>query len=199
MNIYVINLIHRTDRYQHIQNSFSKYNNIQLHFIEAVKHENGAIGCFRSHKKCIQLAKDNDMKNIIVIEDDCLPMEQFDTKLTTIKQYLDTHDDWDIFLGAVNKTRSKHVINKLYIDDIKLLQVSFGSTAHFIIYNHTSYSFFLECDENNYVDQCWSGKLKAFTCVPFLAKQINDFSDIENKKVNYQHTIDKTETLLELL
>jgi len=199
MNIYVINLIHRTDRYQHIQNSFSKYKNINIHFIEAVKHENGAIGCFRSHKKCIQLAKDNDMKNIIVIEDDCLPMEQFDTKLTTIKKYLDTHDDWDIFLGAVNKTRSKHVLNKLYIDDIKLLQVSFGSTAHFIIYNHTSYSFFLESDENNYVDQCWAGKLKAYTCVPFLAKQINDFSDIENKKVNYQHTIDKTENLLELL
>ena len=105
IDIYVIHITDRDDRMKHIKNNFSKFSTINLIFVDAIKHEKGHIGCFLSHKKCIQIAKDNDMKRIIVIEDDCLPYEKFEERLSIIINYLDKNHDWDIFLGAVTFTK----------------------------------------------------------------------------------------------
>jgi GR25 family glycosyltransferase involved in LPS biosynthesis len=50
MDFYVINLEERTDRREQIINDFKSYKNIHLEFVKAIKHENGAQGCFLSHK-----------------------------------------------------------------------------------------------------------------------------------------------------
>jgi len=97
LDIYVINLKDRIDRKNTLIKLFETFKNINLIFIEAVKHEIGSIGCSLSHKKCIQIAKDNNFKNIIVIEDDCAPVNIFEEKLINIKNFLETYDDWDIF------------------------------------------------------------------------------------------------------
>jgi len=201
MNIYVINLKHRVDRYQKIKQNFSIYKNINLVFIEAVKHENGAIGCFLSHKKCIQHAKDNQMKNIIVVEDDCLPIGyNFEERLINITSYLDNNTDWDIFLGGVNGTIPKYITKLIQSNNENLFEITFGGTAHFIIYNNTSYYYFLEQDETKtYVDKCWSNHLKALTCYPFIATQYCSYSDIEKMDVGYHYTrkFIKTEKVFE--
>ena len=170
IDIYVINLKERADRYAKIKTKFN-FKSINLIFIEAIKNENGAIGCFLSHKKCIQYAKTSNMDKIIVIEDDCLPIgNDFEKRLLDIKLYLDNHLDWDIFLGGVNGTRQEHFEKGIKVNNNEnLIKIKSGACAHFIIYNHTSYDFFLGQDENkNVVDKCWENKLKAFTCYPFL-------------------------------
>ena len=84
IDIYVINLKERADRYAKIKTKFN-FKSINLIFIEAIKNENGAIGCFLSHKKCIQYAKTSNMDKIIVIEDDCLPIgNDFEKRLLDI-------------------------------------------------------------------------------------------------------------------
>ena len=47
-------------------------NDFNLIRVDAIKHTNGHIGCFLSHKKCLQIAKELGLKNIIVMEDDCI-------------------------------------------------------------------------------------------------------------------------------
>ena len=97
IDIFVINLIKCIDRKNQIIQDFSLYKEVQLHFIEAIKTDNGAIGCFLSHKKCVEIAKERNMKYIIVLEDDCLPMNNFEIRLKELLNYLELNDDWDIF------------------------------------------------------------------------------------------------------
>ena len=94
--------------------------------MEAIRHQNGAIGCFLSYKKCIRIAKEKNMKYIIILEDDCLPMNNFENRLKNLLSYLESNNDWDIFLGGVKKCNK--VFNKTRIFDENLyLSCSFHS------------------------------------------------------------------------
>jgi glycosyl transferase family 25 len=181
LDIYIINIKERTDRWEHISNSFGK--NFNLIRIDAIKNKNGQIGCFLSHKKCVQFAKDNKLKNIIVMEDDCEPYcDNFVDRLICIKQYLDNNDDWNIFLGGVFHTSSYHIINKVDIQNENLFEITNGYCAHFIIYNHTCYDLFLSADETQCpIDLYWQEKITALIPIPFIATQKSSFSDIINK------------------
>ena len=112
IDVYVINLKHRTDRKEKMIKKFERFKNINLKFIEAIEHNNGTIGCFKSHKKCIEIGKENNMEYIIVIEDDTIPCKYFETRLNSILEYLN-NNNFDIFLGMVNKTRKEHIIEKI--------------------------------------------------------------------------------------
>ena len=197
IDIYVINLEERPDRIKTLKNNFQKFKNINLIIVGAIKHENGHIGCFLSHKKCLQIAKNSNMDKIIVIEDDCLPMPRFEERLMTILEYLSLNDDWDIFNGCLMGARLENVIKKCTYKDIDLYQINGGSSSHFMVYNNNSYDFYLEQDETkSCVDRCWYNKLRAYTVVPFLAKQIPTYSDIEKKENNCLLKMQRTETRL---
>ena len=150
IDIYVINLNSRKDRFIKIVDLFKNYNNITLHRVEGVEHKNGIIGCFLSHKKCIKYAKDNNMKNIVVIEDDCLPLgDYFEDRLINIKSYLDNINDLDIFIGGgFNIVGCYHIKYKLDTNLHNLYMSNSGFCMHLIIYNQRSYDFFLDFDEN---------------------------------------------------
>jgi GR25 family glycosyltransferase involved in LPS biosynthesis len=194
IQLYVINLKERTDRKEQIIQDFKPYKNIQLEVIEGIKHENGAQGCFLSHKKCIQLAKERDMEYIIVLEDDCYPNENLENRLNTVLEYLKTRT-WGIFLGGVNKTRMENVLKKDIYKEEKILDIDLGSTTHFIIYHKSSYDFFLSL-ETAIIDICWREKINAVTIVPFLATQRSGYSNIENGIINYSLTMMRTQTRL---
>jgi hypothetical protein len=194
---YVINLPHRTDRKQHILNSFGKFKEINLVFVEAIENNNGAIGCFLSHKKCIQLAKDAGHKNIVVLEDDCVAGNDFIARFLKIKEYLDGKDDWDIFLGGGNKTRISRITKTIQLDNFYLLGIERLNSTFFMIYNSSSYDFFLNKDDKTeIIDRCWHYKLKALISVPYLAYHLeNDYSDIVGSVMTY-NGIRETEKLL---
>ncbi len=69
--IYCINLDSRPDKWELCVEEFKKYNILDLvERVPAVYHKNGYIGCTSSHLKCMELAKLNKYKNIIILEDD---------------------------------------------------------------------------------------------------------------------------------
>jgi GR25 family glycosyltransferase involved in LPS biosynthesis len=184
-DLYVINLEERKDKLEHIVNNFSDFNLIR---VDAIKHQNGAHGCFLSHKKCIKMAKDKNLKNIIVIEDDCVKNSEinFLNKVTNIMNFLNVYEDWDIFLGASNTTEGKDIIKKISYEKEKIYQINRGFTTHFMIYNYTSYDFFLNADINRCpIDKCWHNNLRALTILPFIAYQLSGISDIHKVHVDY--------------
>jgi glycosyltransferase involved in cell wall biosynthesis len=69
-NIFCINLRHRLDRKDRIQEQIVKYN-LPVTFIEVTKHKNPKIGCLQSHLGIIELARDNNVPYVVIIEDDC--------------------------------------------------------------------------------------------------------------------------------
>jgi GR25 family glycosyltransferase involved in LPS biosynthesis len=180
IDLFVINLIDCKNRREQIIQDFSSYKDIQLNFVEGIRHENGAIGCFLSFKKCIKIAKENNMKYIIILEDDCLPMNNFENRLKKLLTYLESNDNWDIFLGGVKKCNK--VFNKTPILDENLYYISKSHSAHLFICNNTLYDTFLEVDEFQYaVDTFWHKKYRVCILLPFLAFQRNGMSNIGKK------------------
>lgn len=57
IDIYVINLKKRNDRLNRVRKDFANYNLIIIEAIEDINQE-GWKGCFKSHQKVIQLAKE---------------------------------------------------------------------------------------------------------------------------------------------
>jgi hypothetical protein len=177
MNLFVINLKERTDRKHQIIQDFKPYKNIQLHFIEAIRNTNGAIGCFLSHKKCVEIAKEKNMEYVIVLEDDCLPMENFENRLINILEFLSSYKEWDLFLGGVK--RCNRILEKYDIPNDILCRIKRGHSTHLVIYHKTIYDFVLHADETkDAVDTFWHGKYMTLVALPFVAYQRNGFTDI---------------------
>ena len=179
-DIYVINLKHRTDRMDNIIKNFNSYFNIVR--IDAVYDKEGWKGCFESHLKCIRYAKEKNMKNIVVMEDDCCvindnSIEQF---FNIKKNILDIKDDWDIFVGGATRTLAGK-ISKYILDGFNnIYNVGETQCAHFIVYNHTCYDFYLNSDKSIPNDIIWYDKLKCIMQIPFLFTVIPSHSDITN-------------------
>jgi GR25 family glycosyltransferase involved in LPS biosynthesis len=70
-NILYINLENRTDRQAHVTEEFKKLG-VEQHAerVNAVKLENGGVGCTLSHIKCIQIAKERNWDHVFICEDD---------------------------------------------------------------------------------------------------------------------------------
>ena len=65
----VINLKHRIDRWKHTLIEFEKLGLIANRF-DAIKNQDGRIGCTMSHIKCLEYAIENDLDYILISEDD---------------------------------------------------------------------------------------------------------------------------------
>lgn len=68
--IVLLNLIHRTDRYDKSVLELSKVGINNVYHFPAVQKSNGIIGCTMSHYLIIKFAKQNKFKNILIFEDD---------------------------------------------------------------------------------------------------------------------------------
>ena len=183
IDIYVINLKKRIDRLEQIKNDFNNYN---LNIIEAEEDEiEGWKGCFKSHLKCISLAKEKQLNYIIVIEDDCKKTVNFDIDLIKILNWLENNmDKWNIFIGGVTNVWNYNSLIEIN-DNLDLIEIKTGKTFHFVIYNSNSFDFFLNQEINIPIDKSWHNKLICFVSIPFIAIQYEGFSDIENKLISY--------------
>ncbi len=117
--IYCINLNKRKDRWKEITSHFNKYK-IDVERFTAIEGNvfnwsnskytagkpvafNGACGCIASHLSIWKLAKQNNYKSVLIIEDDCDLEEDFLNKFTSA--YNEVPNDWDLlYLGGVHET-----------------------------------------------------------------------------------------------
>lgn len=198
IDIFVINLEKNKDRKQFIIDSYDKYFN--LHFIDAVYDKTPAKGCFLSHIKCVQHAKDNNMEYIIVMEDDCQNRnDNFANELEDILIYLKQNKEkWDIFLGGTTNVYPHNIIQKESFNNMNFCYLKKGFTTHFIIYNSKCYDFFLNRSEfkGTPIDRIWEHKLIACVKVPFIFFQKPCYSDIQSRNIDYTKALLKAENRL---
>jgi GR25 family glycosyltransferase involved in LPS biosynthesis len=189
IDVYVINMKERIDRWNFIKATFGKYCNLIR--VEAIKNEkHGWVGCFQSHKKCLQLAKWKKLKHIVVIEDDCIPfisINDFITRLTLLNNSLETFHNWNIILGGSFYYEPIPVLDKVYLQKNLLCKVNKGFCTHLIIYNEPIYEFFINHPITAPIDNIWHNKITAHIPVPFLANQKPSFSNITRQFVSHIH------------
>ena len=203
---FYINLEHRTDRKEHVENELKKIG-IKASRFNAIKMKNGAIGCSMSHLKILENAKKNNLEHVLIVEDDItfLDSELFKTQINT---FLKNHENnWDVILLAGNnmppyekiddtcvkvsrcQTTTGYLVNGHYIN-VLAANVKMGLTN---LLNKPD-------EKSKYaIDKFWfilQSVNKWFLIIPLTVVQREDYSDIEQKVINYQsmmQDLDKAE------
>ncbi len=193
---YYINLESRTDRKEHVEKELQKLGINNINRFNAIKMENGALGCSMSHLKCLQLAKEKDYEYIFICEDDITFLNPT-LFLMQLNKFLSTSRIWDVILVAGNnmipytpidntcikvsncQTTTGYIVKREYYD--KLItnykegienQIKEPSKPEYKI---DKYWFKLQRDDN------W------FLITPLSVIQREDYSDIEKKVTNFSN------------
>lgn len=197
-NIFYINLEHRIDRKNNIENELIKLGLLQkAKRFNAIKMNNGAIGCSLSHLQLLKNALKDKLNHICILEDDIyfLNPELF---INQLNKFLENHKDWDVILIAGNnippyqkiddtcikvntcQTTTGYIVNGHYIsklmDNIKIGLTHLINKPHLhCLYAIDKFWFLLQKVDN------W------FLIIPTSVVQRDDYSDIEKRKVNYKN------------
>ena len=204
---FYINLEHRTDRKEYVEEELKKIG-ITANRFNAIKMENGAIGCSMSHLKILQNAQQNNLDHVLIVEDDItfLNPELFKSQ---INQFFKIHNNnWDVILLAGNnmppykeiddtciqvskcQTTTGYLVNGHYIK-VLMQNVKLGLTN--LISKPSEHSKFA-------IDKFWfvlQGASKWFLITPLTVVQREGYSDIEKRVISYKHIMqDKDKTWL---
>lgn len=194
--LYYINLDKRVDRKIHIQKIISQIQIDKQQRVSAFEAPgNGSWGCALSHIKALQDARDGDYENIMILEDDFMAhdLERLNTYLG---QFFQSNIDYDVLMVSGN-IKKYHSTQNTGIIKVIEAQTASGYCVNKKFYNKLIANFKESADnlKNNEgvkwkyaIDQNWkslqtSNNFLAF--FPLLGKQIEGFSDIENKHTNY--------------
>ena len=90
----------------------------------------GELGCILSHLRLIQIAKKNNYKNILILEDDILLHKFFDRLLFKIEKVPDNYDI--LYLGCSHNTKIDYIDTPFYY---KIRNHTFGTFAYAISNN----------------------------------------------------------------
>ena len=192
MRAFVINLKTRTDRYEKIKKIFAD-SPIQVSRIDAVKSNNPHNGLLKSFIKALRKARAMKLKNILILEDDCLPTSGWRKRWKLICKWLeDNPDKWDIYSGGNHSILFPQQVGK--IDNIKFYDPLYSLASHWIYVPQRSYdkliehySFILKLSPILpiiSVDHL-NNALKTVVSHPFMAYQRSDYS---NTRKVYRNT-----------
>jgi GR25 family glycosyltransferase involved in LPS biosynthesis len=168
-----------------------RFPSLNINRVSATKHETGWKGCGLSHMGVVKMAKQMGLSSVLILEDDCVPTDVF-VHWPKIQSWLENHkDQWDIFFGGNtfysvprNDDSIKPICN---LDPIKIYKTK-AQTTHFIYINSSAYDTFLEWEEKmeQPIDMWPNHKnMKSISCVPFIAIQDTNYSNIMKHEENY--------------
>jgi GR25 family glycosyltransferase involved in LPS biosynthesis len=205
---FYINLDHRTDRKQHIENQLEQIrmtDNVTR--FNAIKNANGRIGCSLSHLKCLQMAKEAKWESVMILEDDILFMlpDKFVENANSF--FSNKQNKWDVLLLAGNnlppfetndsvsirvshcQTTTGYIVKRHYYDAL-ISNIKEGITK---LMKEPEYHYYYA------VDKYWLQLQKQdrwMLLIPIIVVQKPDYSDIEKKYTDYQRimtSVDKSE------
>ena len=152
------------------------YNEINSYFL-------GQLGCILSHLSILKYCKENNIKSVLILEDDVEFAENFNDKFTKFTEVFDKEWDMIYFSGSLINTsdvyETYHKLNSCH-------------TTHSYAVNSTVYDHIIDKLEtykfSKPVDVIYSeiqSSMKSWITMPFLTYQSTSFSDIQEKVVDY--------------
>jgi GR25 family glycosyltransferase involved in LPS biosynthesis len=191
-----INLLSRTDRKNHVESELKKIGINNPTRFNAIKMENGAIGCSMSHLKCVELAKKSNFDYVFICEDDITFLNPT-LFMMQLQMFLSKHKSWDVILVAGNNMVPFEAV------DNTCIKVSNCQTTTGYIVKREYYDKLMEnykegiqkqIKEPNVpeykIDKYWFKLQKEdnwFLIIPLSIIQKEDYSDIEKKKTNFSN------------
>jgi len=191
---FYINLLSRPDRKNHVEEQLINIG-IKPERFNAIRMDNGAIGCSMSHLKLLETAKLNNWEHVLIVEDDILFTDP-NLFVEQFNKFLSNNKDFDVALIAGNnlppyrriddscvqvthcQTTTGYLIKRHYYDT--LINNYKDGILHLMKepYNHTLYA----------IDKYWFNLQaihKWYLITPLSVTQREDYSDIEKRPTNY--------------
>jgi GR25 family glycosyltransferase involved in LPS biosynthesis len=205
---FYINLNSRVDRKLHVERQLDLVgirDNVKR--FNAIHNVNGRIGCSLSHLKCIQMAKEQNMEFVLILEDDVLFLLPDDFVENVNKFLSNPQNKWDVLLLAGNnlppfttndevsirvnhcQTTTGYIVRKHYYDTL-ISNIKEGVAK--LMKNPEHHYYFA-------IDKYWIHLQKQhrwMLLVPLIVVQRPDYSDIEKRHTDYQRlmtSIDKSD------
>ena len=193
-NIYIINLEHRTDRWQHCKQQMAKHGFTAEKFkaIGATELISGWQACTLSHIAVLEDAKQRGFDRVLVLEDDFVFCDDFNKEFA-----LCIYEKCDILYFGIGHKQEPLFLSKVkqYSSYPEFRQVVEGYTSHAVAYSNVQElePFLNECKRletviDVYLYQWFQrDKQTAYCFYPNLAWQLGGFSDIEQRDMYYEH------------
>ena len=200
-----INLTSRPDRKMHIEGQLRGVGLNPTRF-NAIKLKNGRIGCSMSHLKCLQIAKKNNWSHVMICEDDLLILNK-ETFVNSLNKFFRVHGDgdgnsslynkWNVLLLAGNNVPPYKKIDDTCIQ-VSHCQTTTGYIVKMNYYDtlidniRTGIENLMKTPDQHIIyaiDKYWIKLQKQHTwymLAPVVAVQREDYSDIEERKTNYE-------------
>jgi len=188
---WVINQTHRTDRWESIQEDFKdapfilkRTEGVQMEnpFQNRIENKYDAVAL--THIEILKKAKSEGLKTVLILEDDCVPLEDYKERWIKIKEYLDTHlDEWETFNGGQLGIQDVKKVIRIEKNNL-LLQAYGGSNSHWMYFNIEptleKLLTLLWWPHKWAIDIFYPMKCKNYACYPFLGEQSDGYSDISH-------------------
>ena len=196
MKTFIINLKRRIDRKNKMINRLNNLKQFDYQFIEAIDCNYGAIGCGKSHIKCLKLALNQNLPYILIMEDDIVIKDKLADKYFN---YLEKIKEFDVVIFSGNDKKER-------INDLISKAIHISTTGMYLVKNHYYQTLIDNFQEavnkmeqnitknkdidrnNNAIDVNWKKLQKKDNWIIFnenLGYQEPGFSDIENRNVDY--------------
>lgn len=195
--IYCINLKRRQDRWKKCLKEFKKNNLEGIERYQAIDGKlydwsstkynpdllKGELGILETHINIIKEAVENGYSTIMILEDDVY----FTPEIAKLEEYLsDVPSDWDMIHLGGNHTYGN--VPEMVTDKIMKLHNTFATEA--VIIKSTIFQKILDITEKreHQIDAYYAMLQKTdnfYGCYPNITLQKIDYSDIQNKVVDY--------------
>jgi glycosyl transferase family 25 len=142
--IIYINLDKREDRNTEIVKEFSDMNLPCERFTGIVHPASGLVGCGLSHLAVIQLAKDRNYKNILIVEDDFTFKVDKDFLEHQLSLFFDSKIEYDVLMLAYSMS-DEHKIDIQNMSSFK--KISYAHTATCYLVNQHYYDKLIQLYE----------------------------------------------------
>ena len=193
-NCLFINLEHRTDRLSHVQNQMELLG-ISGERFNAIKTNDGAVGCTMSHIKCLEIAKERNWDHVFICEDDILFLD-VPTFKTSLEEFMKSDVDWDVCIVGGNngppfervsdfcirtyncQTTTGYIVKKDFYDT---MIANFRESATNLVKDPKNKRAFA-------LDVYWKRLQQSgrwYMVTPVTVIQLEGYSDIEQRNMNY--------------
>lgn len=193
-NIYVLNLKKRTDRKEHIINELAKINCDSYTLFESVDGQTinnptnlrtGMFGLLMSYIKLFEDWSNKNADNILIIEDDCIFLDNFNTELE--KYINNVPNDWEMLYFGGN--HNYHIGCKTEKINNYCVKLNNTYSAHCVLLKNYVFEDLISnlkhMDiENDVMLAKLQKKYNSYSPINTLTKQLNNYSNIEEKFTN---------------
>lgn len=181
----VISLPERSDRLIAFEYNLRKiFDNVDYIKFDGVKHKLSFKGIGQAHLNCIKYAKDNQLENILIMEDDLL-IPSLNTKEYVEKAFNNIPDNYECLLGGIYTSAGRSKYNEYWEQTLEF------SGLHFYIVNEKAYDKILQYDFTMHIDKWIGKKLNCYFASPMFAIQQTGFSDNVNQLIDYTYLLKK--------